>query len=102
MWDDFHRRTNGHLLDSYYQLEQQCSLSGSLTARDKGVDLHHLARQYPNLETLHEPQVSILVLDALCQVHAGFVVLVAVHYLCMENRVLGLAIPLPLEMDIIR
>jgi hypothetical protein len=102
MWNDFHGRMNSLILDSYYKLEQQCSPSGSLTERDNGVNLQHLALQHPNLETLHEPQVSILVLDALCQVHAGFVVLVAVHQLCMENRVLGLAIPLPLEVDSIR
>lgn len=46
--------------------------------------------------------MSILILDAVGQIHAGNVVLVSVHQLCMKNRVLGLTVPLPLEVDVIR
>lgn len=63
-----------------------------------------LAAQYtnPNLETFHEPQTSILVLDAVRQIHARVVIFLAVHQLGMENRVLGLGVSLPLEMDVVR
>lgn len=57
----------------------------------------------PNLETIHEPQVTILVLDAIRQIHARIMVLLAIHQLRMENWFLVLAIaPLPLQVDVIR
>lgn len=46
--------------------------------------------------------MSILVLDAVGQIHAGIVVLVSIHQLRMKNRVLGLGFPFPLELDVIR
>ena len=57
----------------------------------------------PNLETIHESQGTILVLDAIRQIHPRIVVLLTIHQLRMENWFLHLAIaPLPLQMDIIR
>lgn len=48
--------------------------------------------------------MTILVLDAIRQIHARIVVLLTIHQLRMENWVLGLAIvaSLPLEVDVIR
>lgn len=48
--------------------------------------------------------MTILVLDAIRQIHARIVVLRTIRQLRMENWVLGLAIaaPLPLEVDVIR
>ncbi|GLI79680.1 hypothetical protein PoHVEF18_008020 [Penicillium ochrochloron] len=46
--------------------------------------------------------MSVLILDAFRQIHARIVVLVAIYELRMEDRVLGLAIPLPFKVDVVR
>jgi hypothetical protein len=46
--------------------------------------------------------MSVLILDAFRQIHARIVVLGAIHQLGMEDRVPGLAIPLPFKVDVVR
>ncbi len=76
----------------------------SITVSDSNLkSTPYRAPASPNLETVHESQGSILVLDAIRQIHARIIVPLTIHQLRMENWFLDLAIAaLPLQVDVIR
>lgn len=75
----------------------------SITISDSNLQsIPYRAPASPNLETIHVTQLTILVPDAIRQIHARTVVLLTIHQLRMENWFLVLAItPLPLQVDVI-